>query len=99
MHGPSLNAAALSTFAAYLPAMLDELESLRSSGAAAPILASLLACLVCALGASAAVSYALAILQTLLALASWVAAAAQVYAAIRIISLAGNVAHFNTRLA
>ncbi len=74
-YGPSLNAAALSAFCGACgllakAAILDEFELLQSRRIVNLILISLLVCLVCALGAPAAVSYALAILQALLALVS-----------------------------
>ncbi|ATW06052.1 hypothetical protein TETLIM2_000154 [Candidatus Hodgkinia cicadicola] len=75
VYGPSLNAAALSAFCSACgllakAAILDKLELLQGGKVVGLILVSLLACLVCALGAPAVVSYALAILQALLALVS-----------------------------
>ncbi|AUG34198.1 hypothetical protein TETAUR1a_000152 [Candidatus Hodgkinia cicadicola] len=74
-YGPSLNAAALSAFCSACgllakAAILDELELPQDRRIVGLILVSSLVCLVCALGAPAAASYALAILQALLALAS-----------------------------
>ncbi|XXN13618.1 MAG: hypothetical protein AAI902_00865 [Candidatus Hodgkinia cicadicola] len=75
VYGPSLNAAALSAFCGACglltkAAILDELELLQGSSVVGLILVSLSVCLVCALGAPPSVSYALALLQALLALVS-----------------------------
>ncbi|AUG33979.1 hypothetical protein TETCHI1b_000151 [Candidatus Hodgkinia cicadicola] len=74
-YGPSLGAAALSTFCGACgllakAAILDETAWPQDRSIVSLILVSLSVCLVCALGAPAAVSYALAILQALLALVS-----------------------------
>ncbi|AUG91654.1 hypothetical protein TETLON2b_000171 [Candidatus Hodgkinia cicadicola] len=73
--GPSLNAAALSAFCGACglltkAAILDELELPQGRKVVGLILVSSLVCLVCALGAPPSASYALALSQALLALAS-----------------------------